>query len=50
MQVGGSHGLRDQGLLESALAMPETGFGCEYLHKSLFDKAAAYFYHTVKKG
>jgi len=45
---GGLHGLRDQGLLESALAMPEAGFAGEYLHNSLFDKAAAYLYHVVK--
>ncbi|MBT9546135.1 MAG: type II toxin-antitoxin system death-on-curing family toxin [Candidatus Sericytochromatia bacterium] len=45
---GGSHGLRDQGALESALAMPEAGFGGEYMHSSLFDKAAAYLYHIVK--
>jgi len=44
---GGSHGLRDQGALESALAMPEAGFGGEYMHSSLFDKAAAYLYHII---
>lgn len=47
-RYGGTHGLRDQGALESALAMPEAGFGGEYLHDSLFDKAAAYLYHIVK--
>jgi death-on-curing protein len=29
---GGSHGLRDEGLLESALEMPQSGFGGEYFH------------------
>lgn len=28
---GGSHGIRDIGLLESALAQPETSFGGHYL-------------------
>jgi death on curing protein len=39
---GGSHGVRDEGLLESALAQPETGFGEEYAHKDFFGMAAAY--------
>lgn len=30
---GGAEGLKDQGLLESALAQPKTSFGGEYLHK-----------------
>ncbi len=47
-QYGGAEGLRDPGALESALAMPESGFGGEYLHHSLFDKAAAYLFHIVK--
>ena len=33
----GSHGIRDESLLDSALNMPESGFGDEYFHKSLFD-------------
>jgi death-on-curing protein len=44
---GGSHGLRDQGLLDSALAMPQAGFGDEYLHTDLFEMAAAYLYHLA---
>ena len=47
-RFGGSHGLRDQGALESALAMPESGFGGVYLHDSIYDKASAYLYHIVK--
>jgi death on curing protein len=45
---GGAHGLRDKGALESALAMPEAGFGNDYLHNTTYEKAAAYLYHIVK--
>lgn len=46
-RYGGSHGLRDEGLLLSAAAMPEMGFGGEYLHHDLFEMAAAYLFHIV---
>ena len=45
---GGSHGIRDRGLLESALAVPEVSFDGELLHKSLFAMAAAYAYHIAE--
>lgn len=45
---GGSEGIRDPGLLEAALAQPESTFGGEYLHKSIFEMAAAYLYHLVQ--
>jgi death-on-curing protein len=41
-------GLRDRGLLESALAMPEATYSNEYLHPSLEEQAAAYLFHLVK--
>ena len=44
---GGSHGIRDIGLLESAIAQPEASFGGEYLHADIFEMAAAYVYHLV---
>lgn len=44
---GGSQGLRDIGLLDSALAQPEAMFGGQYLHQDLFEMAAAYLYHIV---
>jgi death-on-curing protein len=47
-QFGGSHGVKDEGLLLSALAQPESGFGDEYFHKDLFEMAAAYLFHLVK--
>lgn len=42
---GGDSGLRDRGLLESALAMPKAMFGGDYLHVDLPSMAAAYHYH-----
>ncbi|MFN8578272.1 MAG: type II toxin-antitoxin system death-on-curing family toxin [Candidatus Sericytochromatia bacterium] len=45
---GGSYGIRDEGLLDSALEMPRAGFGDEYFHKTIFDKASAYLFHLVK--
>jgi death on curing protein len=44
---GGSHGLRDAGLLESALAQPQAMFGGQYLHPDLCSMAAAYLFHLV---
>lgn len=45
---GGSSGIRDKGLLESALAQPEASFGGVYVHRTIFEKAAAYGYHICK--
>jgi death-on-curing protein len=45
---GGAKGIRDYGLLLSALEMPKSAFGGEDLHPALFDKAAAYLYHVTK--
>ena len=45
---GGSDGIRDQGLLESALAAPEASFGGNYLHRDLFEMAAAYAFHIAQ--
>ncbi len=44
---GGSEGVRDLGLLESAVAQPEAGFGDQYLHADVFEMASAYLYHLV---
>jgi death-on-curing protein len=47
-QFGGSHGVRDEGLLLSALAQPESGYGDEYFHGDIYSMAAAYLFHLVK--
>jgi len=44
---GGSAGVRDLGLLESALAAPQAGFGGAYLHQDLYEMAAAHLFHLV---
>ena len=46
-RLGGSAGIRDQGLLQSALAMPEAQFGGQFLHRDLFEMAAAYVFHLT---
>jgi len=45
---GGESGIRDEGLLQSAIAQPSAGFGDEYFHKDLYEMAAAYVFHIVK--
>lgn len=44
---GGSLGIRDEGLLSSAVAQPCAMFGDQYLHPTLPDMAAAYLFHLV---
>lgn len=44
-RFGGEPGLRDEALLESALAQPEATFGGELLHPEVHDQAAAYLFH-----
>lgn len=47
-RYGGSLGVRDVELLQSAIGMPEAGFGSQYLHADLFEMAAACLYHIVQ--
>ena len=47
-RYGGTEGIRDLGLLQSALAMPQAGAGNQYFHADLFEMAAAYLFHIVK--
>jgi death-on-curing protein len=47
-RFGGSSGIRDLGLLQSAIAMPMAQFGGQYLHRDLFEMAAAYLFHVVQ--
>jgi death-on-curing protein len=46
-RFGGAHGLRDRGLLESAVAQPQASFGGVYVHEDLFAMAAAYLFHLA---
>lgn len=46
-RFGGGAGLRDRGLLESAVAQPQASFGGTYAHEGLFAMAAAYLFHLV---
>jgi len=47
-RYGGKAGVRDEKLLESALAQPEASFGGEYVHKDLFHMAAVYGFHLCQ--
>ena len=43
-QFGGISGVRDEGLLESALSQPKATFFGELLHPTIHEQAAAYLY------
>ena len=45
---GGGAGVRDLGLLQSALAAPQAGIRSGYLHADLMEMASAYLYHIVR--
>ncbi|MBW4653696.1 MAG: Fic family protein [Kaiparowitsia implicata GSE-PSE-MK54-09C] len=45
-QSGGALGIRDVGLLESAIAQPRMAFSKEDLYPSLLEKAAAFAHST----
>ena len=47
-RYGGDYGIRDPGLLSSALAMPESTFNSQYLNISIIEMAAAYAYHICQ--
>ena len=44
---GGSHGIADLALLESALFRPQTTFGGKDLYPTVFDKAAALIHSLI---
>jgi death-on-curing protein len=46
-RYGGTGGVRDMGLLQSALAMPQAGSGGQYFHADMFEMAAAYLFHIA---
>ena len=45
---GGIDGIREPGLIESAVAMPRQQFGRSYLHEDIPAMAAAYHFHLNK--
>ena len=47
-RYGGTLGVRDVELLESALAAPQSWFGDQYLHGDIFEMASAYLFHLVQ--
>jgi len=47
-RFGGDPGVRDRGLLESALATPRASFGGRFVHEDLVVMAGAYLYHLCK--
>jgi death on curing protein len=47
-RYGGSEGVRDWGLLQSAIAMPAAAFGGQFVHSDLCEMAAAYFFHIAQ--
>lgn len=47
-RYGGSAGLRDKGWLESALAQTQQTMDGQYLHRDIFEMAAAYGFHLCQ--
>lgn len=47
-RYGGSGGVRDIGLLESAVAVPQATFEGRFVHADLFAMAAAYAFHIAQ--
>jgi death-on-curing protein len=45
---GGSPGIRDESLLNSAIQQPKSSFDGNYLHNSIFEMASAYGFHLCK--
>lgn len=46
-RYGGTEGIRDALLLQSAVAQPSATFEGEWLHHGLFEMASAYLFHIV---
>lgn len=47
-RYGGRPGIRDVGLLQSALGVPSATFEGRFLHEGLHEMAAAYLFHIVR--
>lgn len=48
IKYGGISGIRDEGLLDSAVNMPKATFYKQYLHSDIYEMAAAYAFHIIK--
>lgn len=46
-RYGGAPGIRDAGLLKSALGMPATTYRGQFLHSDICEMAAAHLFHLV---
>lgn len=46
-RYGGSFGIRDLGLIQSAIARPQATFGGEDLYPTIIDKASALFHSLI---
>ena len=46
-KYGGNSGIRDLGLIQSAIARPQSSFQGEDLYANIFDKAAALFHSII---
>jgi death-on-curing protein len=47
-KYGGTFGVRDLGLLQSAMGTVEATFDGSYLHGTVFEMAAAYLFHICR--
>ena len=47
-RYGGHQGIRDLGLLQSAIAAPSAGYSGGYLLDDVYEMAAAYLFHIVR--
>lgn len=45
---GGDPGIKDFNLLSSAIYMPQSSYNDKYLHKDIFEMAAAYIFHICQ--
>ncbi len=45
---GGTSGIRDLGILKSALHIPQSTYDGQCLHATIYEMAAAYLFHIVK--
>lgn len=48
IRYGGHPGVRDIGILKSAIAMPSATFDGNFLHTNIYEMAAAYLFHIVR--